>query len=275
METWLRGQDLHLRLEVMSLSYCPTLLPRQKSATVKQWSGWQELNLRGHVPKTCGWPLPYTRIMGEGLSALSCLSLHANHLAQRVHHVYQIALRFHHRVVGLVRNRRFVDNVRILTTLNACSRLGVVVQGEPALGFSTRHGASGSMTTAHEALRIALAAHDVRARPHAAGNNSHVALTRTYRSLTSDQHVLAVVVLPGHVVVVTTHHFHIGFERRDFFRALERRDHVSHHKLAVGQRVVLRPVHRADVVLEVLRALRQVGEVLIRQVDHPPADVVP
>ena len=25
---WLRGQDLHLRLEVMSLSYCPTLLPR-------------------------------------------------------------------------------------------------------------------------------------------------------------------------------------------------------------------------------------------------------
>jgi hypothetical protein len=26
--SWLRGQDLHLRLEVMSLSYCPTLLPR-------------------------------------------------------------------------------------------------------------------------------------------------------------------------------------------------------------------------------------------------------
>jgi hypothetical protein len=38
----------------------------------KKWSGWQELNLRGHVPKTCGWPLPYTRIMGEGFSALSC-----------------------------------------------------------------------------------------------------------------------------------------------------------------------------------------------------------
>src|ERR1700739_2164114 len=29
-KTWVRGQDLHLRLEVMSLSYCPTLLPRQK-----------------------------------------------------------------------------------------------------------------------------------------------------------------------------------------------------------------------------------------------------
>src|SRR5438874_12718202 len=87
-----------------------------------RWSGWQELNLRGHVPKTCGWPLPYTRIMGEGLAALSCLPLHADHLAQRVHHVYQIALRFHYGVDGLVRHWRFVDNVRVLTTLNACSR---------------------------------------------------------------------------------------------------------------------------------------------------------
>ena len=58
-------------------------------------------------------------------------------------------------------------------------------------------------------------------RPHAAGNNSHVALTRTYRSLTSDQHVLAVVVLPGHIVVMAAHDFHIGFERRDFSRALD------------------------------------------------------
>src|SRR5216684_7100709 len=32
-------------------------------AMSKKWSGWQELNLRGHVPKTCGWPLPYTRIL--------------------------------------------------------------------------------------------------------------------------------------------------------------------------------------------------------------------
>src|SRR5437660_8179399 len=48
----------------MSLSYCPTLLPRLKSINAKQeWSGWQELNLRGHVPKTCGWPLPYTRTL--------------------------------------------------------------------------------------------------------------------------------------------------------------------------------------------------------------------
>src|SRR6476646_8138409 len=36
-----------------------------------------------------------------------CLSLHADHLAQRVYHVHQIALRFHHSVDGLVRHRRF------------------------------------------------------------------------------------------------------------------------------------------------------------------------
>jgi hypothetical protein len=37
--------------------------------------------------KTCGWPLTYTRIMGEGFAALSCLPLHADHLAQRVDYI--------------------------------------------------------------------------------------------------------------------------------------------------------------------------------------------
>src|ERR1700693_4509934 len=96
----------------------------------QKWSGWQELNLRGHVPKTCGWPLPYTRIwlskIREGFAALSCLALHADHLAQRVYHVHQIALRFHHRVNGFVRHRRFVDNVCILTALHTGSRPGMV-----------------------------------------------------------------------------------------------------------------------------------------------------
>src|SRR6266849_3821855 len=209
----------------MSLSDCPTLLRRHKI-----WSGWQELNLRGHVPKTCGWPLPYTRIMGEDLAALSCLSLHTDHLAQRMHHGHQIALRLHHGVNGLVRHRRFVDNVRVLTALDASRCLGMVVQGEAALRFCTRHGASGSMTTAHEAFRIALATHDVRTCSHAAGNNSHVAFTRTHCPLASDEHVLAVVVLPGHIVVMAAYDFHIGFERRNFSRRLHCRDHVAHHQ---------------------------------------------
>src|SRR5581483_387517 len=141
-------------------------------------------------PRHVGGRYPTPGLWERALTALSCLALHAHHLAQRVHYVHQIALRFHHGVDGLVRHRRFVDDVRILTALDAGSCLGMVVQGEAALRFRTRHGTSCSMATAHEAFRIALAADDVRARAHAAGDDSHVALTRTYRSLTSDQYVL-------------------------------------------------------------------------------------
>src|ERR1700739_3993305 len=89
----------------------------------------------------------------RGLAALSFLTLDAHHLMQRVHHIHQITLRLHYGVDGLVRHRRFVDDVRVLTALDAGSRLGVIVQSEAALRFRTRHGASGSMTTAHEAFR--------------------------------------------------------------------------------------------------------------------------
>jgi len=50
-----------------------------------------------------------------------------------VYHVYQVTLRFHHRVNGLVRHRRLVDDVRILTALDAGSCLGVIVEREAAL----------------------------------------------------------------------------------------------------------------------------------------------
>src|ERR1700693_5225230 len=163
-------------------------------------------------PRHVGGRYPTPGFEGEGLSALSRLAFDTHDLTQRVHHVYQIALRFHHGVDGLVRHRRFVDDVGVLTAFDARCRLGMVVQSEAALGFGTRHGTSGSMTTAHKAFRIALAAHDVRTRPHAAGNNSHVAFTRTDCALSRDEDVLAVVVLPGHVIVLTTHDFHIGFE---------------------------------------------------------------
>jgi hypothetical protein len=70
---------------------------------------------------------------GEGFSALSCLTLHADHLAQRVHHVQQIALRLHHGVDGPVRHRRFVDDVHVLTAFDAGRCFRVVFQREAAL----------------------------------------------------------------------------------------------------------------------------------------------
>src|ERR1700723_4086813 len=99
------------------------------------------------------------------------------------------------------------------------------------------------MTTAHEAFRIALAAHDVRTRSHAARNNSHVAFTRTYCALARDEHVLTVMVFPGLVVVMAAHDLYIGFERRNFSRALNRPDHGVHHQVAGGQGVLLGPMH--------------------------------
>src|SRR5262249_9943980 len=78
------------------------------------------------------------------------LALYADNLAKSVHHVHQIALRLHHGIDGLVRHRRFVDDIRILTTLDTGCCLRVVIQCEAALRFRTRHGTSGSMTAAHE-----------------------------------------------------------------------------------------------------------------------------
>src|SRR6266481_4065539 len=171
-------------------------------------------------PRHVGGRYPTPGFNGEGLSALSRLPFDTHDLTQRVHHVYQVALRLHHCVDGLVGHRRFVDDIRVLAALHARSCLGVVVERESTLGLRTGHGASGSMTTAHEALWIALATHDVRTRSHAARNDPHVPLTSAYSALAGDEHVLAIMVLPGHVVVMAAHDFHIGFERRDFSRAL-------------------------------------------------------
>src|SRR5437588_11647577 len=152
------------------------------------------------LPRHVGGRYPTPGLWERAFSALPCLSLHADHLAQRVYHVHQIALRFHHGIDGLVRHRCFIDDVRILTALYADCCLRVVVQREAALRLSTRHGSSCPMAAAHEALRIALAAHDVRARSHAPRNDSHVPLTRTNCALARDEHILAILVLPSHVV---------------------------------------------------------------------------
>src|SRR5437588_6550978 len=108
-------------------------------------------------PRHVGGRYPTPGSEERALQTLSCSALHAHHLAQRVYHVHQVALRFHHRVNGLVRHRSFVDDVRVLTALDASGGLGMVVPGETTLRFCTRHGTSGSMTTPHDAFWIALA----------------------------------------------------------------------------------------------------------------------
>lgn len=62
------------------------------------------------LPRHVGGRYPTPGCLGENRSALSGLPLHTYNLAQRMYHVHQIALRFHHRVNGFVRHRSFVDD---------------------------------------------------------------------------------------------------------------------------------------------------------------------
>src|SRR5260370_13234819 len=160
-------------------------------------------------PRHVGGRYPTPGFNGEGLSALSRLPFDTHDLTQRVHHVHQIALSLHHCVDGLVGHRRFVDDIRVLTALHSRSCLRMVVEREATLGLRERHGASSSLATAHETFRIALATHDVRTRSHAARNDPHVSLTSAYSALAGDEHVLAIMVLPGHIVVLAAPDFHM------------------------------------------------------------------
>ncbi len=77
---------------------------------------------------------------------------------------------------------------------------------------------------------------------------------------------MAEVVLALHVVMVAVHRFHIGGEGLGAKR-LDCRYHILHHQLAVTAGEFLRPMHGLHVVIEMFRALREVRQVLIRQVD--------
>ena len=83
--------------------------------TQEKWSGWQELNLRGHVPKTCGWPLPYTRIWW--------LVTELN----RVHWLFRPAL------CRRVHEPNLVDGARVELAFHGC-RPWVIPLYEPPIG---------------------------------------------------------------------------------------------------------------------------------------------
>src|ERR1700739_3669625 len=71
------------------------------------------------------------------------LSFHANNLAQRVDDFDQIALRRHHGFDRLVGRRRLVNDVSVLTALDARGHSFVVLHAEAPLGFRAGHRAAG------------------------------------------------------------------------------------------------------------------------------------
>src|SRR5260370_10281161 len=203
----------------------------------------------------------------------SYLSLHADHLLERVHNLNQMFSRLHPRGDRFVGAWSFINHIGILAAFNArrgCSWSG---QRELTLGLAAGHGTTRPVAAAHEALRVSQPAHNERLCPHAAGDDAHIALTRTHGALAGHHDVLTVMVLPGNVVVVAVHRLNVGVEGGHFPTLAHRADDVCHHQLAIRESKVLRPLHCKAVVVEVLGALGQVGQVLIGKIDHPLAHV--
>src|SRR3984893_3516456 len=98
--------------EPLVLSYATTA-PEIRIRKWK-WSGWQELNLRGHVPKTCGWPLPYTRIWRLGTEL------------NRIHWLFRPAL------CRRVPEPNLVDSARLELAFHGC-RPWVIPLYEPPM----------------------------------------------------------------------------------------------------------------------------------------------
>src|SRR6266404_3221280 len=86
----------------------------------KKWSGWQELNLRGHVPKTCGWPLPYTRIWWLGTEL------------NRIHWLFRPAL------CRRVPEPNLVDGARLELAFHGCRPWVIPLYEPPILGRDER-----------------------------------------------------------------------------------------------------------------------------------------
>jgi len=104
--------------------------------------------------------------------------------------------------LGVVQ-RFLVDDVGVLPTLHPSGSRFVIGQRETPLGLRATHRAPCAVTARHERLRVALAPHDVGPRAHAAGDNAKLTVAGRHCALARDDHVLAEVVLPRNVVVVT------------------------------------------------------------------------
>lgn len=201
-------------------------------------------------------------------------SLHAHHLLEGVDHVDQLALGVHDGVDVLVGHRNFIDHAFVLAAFDPARGALLVGHREAALGFGAAHHATRAMAAAIEAFWITLAAHDETARAHRTGDDAQLAFARRYRALARDQDVLAEVALALHIVMVAIDCFHMRLERL-LDHAAYGVDQVLHHDFAVDARELLGPADRLDVVIVVLGAFFEVGQVLVRQVDHVAPHVLP
>src|SRR5207245_6122256 len=100
---------------------------------------------------------------------------------------------------------------------------------------------------------VALAAHNVGARPHAAWDDPEFTVTRADRTLARYVNALAEVLLPLHVFVVAVDRFIGDLERGKV--ATQCLEDQLQHFAPVRERVVLRPPHPSTVSVEQFDAL--------------------
>src|SRR5215207_7935878 len=193
------------------------------------------------------------------------LTLHTNHLLERVDHFHQVTLRQHHGVDVLVGHRDLVNHLRVLTAFHAFGGLDLVVHREQLFGLRTAHGAAGPVAAAHEAVRVPLAAHDETPGAHAAGNDPELSRPGAHGALAGHKHLLPKVRFLLHIVVVAVHRLQVRLKRLADHLA-QRTYGRLHHHLALQARELLRPAHAAHIVAEVLRTFFEVSQVLVGQV---------
>src|SRR6266581_990079 len=189
----------------------------------------------------------------------------AHHLLQRVHDFDQIGLVGHHLLDVLVSRRDLVEHALVLAAFDTLRLRDEVRAREAALRFTPAHSAPGAVSAGAQRLGVALAAHDVGARAHAARDDAELARARADRALARDVDALAEVLLLLHVVVMAVDRLVCRLKLRKI--AAQGAEDELQYFAPVGKRVVLRPTHRLDVVVEEFRAFAEPGEIAVGKVD--------
>ena len=148
-----------------------------------------------------------------------------------------------------------------MVVLDAPHRLRELLEGELTAGPAPGVGAPGTVRRGVQGELAAQALDDVRRGAHRARDQARLARTGGDGALAREPHLPAEVLLALGVVVVAVdllQPLHPGAGP-----PLEAGHHPVHHLLAVEQRVGLRPAHLAHVVVELVGALLEVGQVAL------------
>src|ERR1051325_3918396 len=123
------------------------------------------------------------------------------------------------------------------------------------------------MAATTEALRIPLSPDDIRARSHAAGNDSHIAFARANRTLSGDEDVLVEVHFTSDVIVMAVNGLQLRVKWRYLARIADCADDLLHHQLTVPPRVILRPLYSRHVGEKVLGVFGEIREIDVGQIN--------